>query len=345
MKTSRTSNVRTQSSVIKQPSVIKSFHWQGVPQPVPVVVREPKAPRRETPRKSWTKEEDSLIRKHYTRRGSRYTAELLGRSITSVQHRALKLGVPGHGVRPWSTKEDLYLRKYYGKLTAIEIARILRRSEQSVRGHIHQLGLGTYRPTAWTAAEVNYLRKHYGKVKVAVLASELGRTTDAVELKAGKLGLRRQLVKLTRRQTDWIVQNLGVVSYDNMAKKLGVSGTTIMKIAAENGHRPRPNIRAWTPEEDAFLREHYGTMTRREIAEAIGRTVPLVGWRAAKLGLTREFRDMDKVRSWTPLDDAQLRMLAGELTYDQIAERMNRTRAAVMGRATRLGITGRERTE
>ncbi|MBS1911959.1 MAG: hypothetical protein JST22_08245 [Bacteroidetes bacterium] len=252
--------------------------------------------------------------------------------------------MPGHGIRPWTTKEEHYLRKKYGKLTATEIARILRRSEQSVRGHIHQLGLGRYRPATWTADEIEYLRKHYGSVKVAALAAELGRTTDAVELKAGKLQLRKKLVRLSAKQTAWVVENLGKISYDNLARELGVSSTTIMKIAGRNGYRPRPNIRAWTDAEDEYLKKHYGRKTRREIAEAIGRTVPLVGWRAAKLGLTREVRNLEKVRSWTSDEDSLLRKLAADNTYEQIAQRLNRTRAAVVGRAVRLGLTGGERS-
>lgn len=329
-------------NMLPEVAVIKQFHWPETSQRSNSSRQEslPVPSKRSGARRAWTKEEDAIIRKHYTKRGSRFTAELLGRSITSVQHRALKLGVPGHGIRPWTKKEEHYLKKYYGKLTALELCRILKRSEQSVRGHIHQLGLGKYQPVTWSDDEVEYLRKHYGKVRVSVLAAELGRTPDAVELKAGKLGLRRKLVRLTQRQIEWIVANLGKLSYDRMARELGVSSTTVMKIAAEHGYRPRPNIRAWTPEEDAFLREHYGKMTRREIAEAINRTVPLVGWRAAKLGLTQEFRNMEKARAWTRAEDNMLRKLYGSLTYEQIAQKLDRTRAAVVGRAVRLGLSG-----
>lgn len=328
-----------------EPAVIKQFHWpDAAPDAAPV--REQKAKRKGVARRPWSREEDAIIRKYYGKHGSRRTAQALKRTITSVQHRALKLGVPGHGIRPWTSKEEHYLRKYYGKRTAVEIARILKRSEQSVRGHIHQLGLGSYRPESWSVAEVTYLRKHYGSATVAQLAAELGRSVDAVELKAGKLGLRRKLVKLSPQQTAWIVANLGKISYDNMAKRLGVSSTTIMKIAAEHGHRPRPNIRPWTEQEDTYLRAHYQTKSRREIAEAIGRTIPLVGWRAAKLGLTKDSRNADNVRSWTAEEDAMLRRLLSETaTYDAIADYLGRTRASVVGRAARLGLRRRTRSK
>src|SRR2546423_784295 len=155
-----------------EPSLIKRTHWESMTTTTPTI---PKRERR-TPvnRKNWTKDDDAIIRKNYTKHGARHTAELLNRSITSVQHRAERLGVPGHGVKAWTTKEEYYLRKFYGKKSALDIARILGRTEQSVRGHIHQLELGKYRPTPWTKDEAEYLRRHYGKVKVAELAEELG---------------------------------------------------------------------------------------------------------------------------------------------------------------------------
>jgi hypothetical protein len=49
--------------------------------------------------------------------------------------------------------------------------------------------------------------------------------------------------------------------------------------------RKLPN--SWTPEEDAFLREHYRTAAYYQIAEKLGRTRSSVTGRAFKLGLRR----------------------------------------------------------
>lgn len=318
-------------------AVIKQYHWPTeLPSSSASVTA--KKQRSATARRNWTKEEDAIIRKNYTKFGSRHTAQLLGRKYTSVQHRALRLGVPGYGQRPWSRKEEHYLRKYYGKRTAIEIARILQRTEQSVRAHIHQLGLGSYQPQPWTDGEVSYLKKHYGRVSVAELADELGRTTDAVELKAGKLGLRRRVRKLGDDEVKWVIDNLGELSYEKMAKELGVSNGRILRIAAKHGHRPRPNNRAWTDEEDQYLQDNYGKKTRKEIAEAIGRTIPLVSWRARKLGLTSGRRTMNRPRPWTDKEDEIIRRYFGRMTYDQLAEKLDRTTASVASRIVRLEL-------
>jgi hypothetical protein len=277
--------LRKDSNGSTSPTVIKQYH-----------VEAPKRPPKRTGkrvRRNWTEEEDRILRRSYTKRGSRYVAELLGRTIASVQARALTLGVPGHGIRMWTEMEQRYLRTRYQTFTAEQIARTLRRTEESVRGQIHHLGLGTYSPTPWTEAEVEYLRAHYGKAPVCELAVELGRTTDAVELKARKLGINRRVVKLSEADIRWIIENLGKIPFTKMAAKLGVEEKRLARIAAKHGYRARPNNRAWTPEEDAFVRENYGSMSRKEMAERLNRRVELISWRARKLGLVRKREDME----------------------------------------------------
>lgn len=235
----------------------------------------------------WTKEEDATLKANYPKRGSRYTAEILGRSVTSVQHRALKLGIPGNGVRVWTEIEIRYLRSRYPNTPVSRICRTLHRSEQSVRGQINRLGLGAQAPTPWTEGEIAYLRAHYGKVKVAELAEELGRTTDAVEIKAGKLGLSRKNVHLTEEDIRYVLENLGKIPYTKMAAKLGVDVKKLMRLAAKHGYRARGQCRPWTGEEDGFLRDNYGTVPRNVLAQQLDRTVGAIGVRAGLLGLTR----------------------------------------------------------
>ncbi len=247
----------------------------------------PQNPGRSSRYLRWTKEEDAILRAHYSKRGSRYTAEILGRSVTSVQHRALKLEIPGNGVRVWTEMEIRYLRSRYPNTSVARICRTLHRSEQSVRGQINRLGLGATAPAPWTDGEIAYLRSHYGRVKVAELADELGRSPDAVEIKAGKLGLSRKNVKLTDGDREYVLQNLGKIPYTKMAAKLGVDVKKLMRLAAKHGYHARGTCRPWTVEEDEFLRQKYGAMARKAIAEQLGRTVGAVGVRAGMLGLTK----------------------------------------------------------
>ncbi len=329
----------------RHPRVIKSYEFPTPPSgngaaATPGQDARPKVRRGPRNRKEWSAAEDRTLRRNYTRQGAPYTAELLGRTITSVQARALRLGIAGRGYNAWSEMEIRYLRKNYGRRSAEEIARTLQRTEGSVRGKIHLLGLGSYRPEAWTKEDEKFLRTHYRDMTNVELGRRLGRTEAAIELKAGRLKLRRPLVKLTARQKQWVIEHLGNLSYETMAAELGVSHSTIMKIAHANGYRPRPNIRDWTARDDAYLRRHYGTRSRQEIALALDRSVPLVTWRAGKLGLTRDARNRDRMRPWTPKEDRYLMRSIGRRTHREIAEKLERTVPAVSGRVAALRRQG-----
>jgi len=297
--------------------------------------------RRVGPRLDWSKEQDQIIRKNYTKHGSVYTAALLGRSMESVQHRALRLGVPGHGIRTWTKKEVAFLRLQYPKLPVSKICRILKRTEQSVRGKIHLLRLGGVPSRPWTQDEISYLRKHYGKVPVAELSQEFGRTRDAVELKAGKLGLSKKNSKFTKADERYIIANLGKESFTVMASKRGTSLHYVMKVAEQNGYRDRPTSRSWTDADDERLRRLYGTMSNSDVAERLQRTELAVVIRARSMGLRSTFR-VKRPRApynpWTKAEDAQLRRLYRRHTAKEIGLKIGRSEASITSRVTKLGL-------
>lgn len=301
----------------------------------------PPAPRRKGNRMEWTKEQDAIVRKNYTKHGSVYTARLLGRSKDSVQHRALRLGVPGHGIRPWTRKEIAYLRLQYPKLTAIKIARVLKRTEQSVRAKIHGLGLGGDPSRPWTSAEINYLRKYYGTVTAAELGRELGRTRNGVEIKAGRIGLGKSPAKFTKADERYVIAHLGKEPFTVMARKLGTSIHHVEKTARKHGYRSRPTSRPWTDADDRALRAIYEIMSRRDVAARMERTELAVVVRARSLGLKSTYREKRtgiKRTQWTPREDARLRKLYAAYSRTEVAAKLGRSSASVEGRIRKLGL-------
>jgi hypothetical protein len=43
----------------------------------------------------------------------------------------------------------------------------------------------------------------------------------------------------------------------------------------------------WTPEIDQYIRENYQSMTKKQMAEALGTTCRVLGWHTQKLGLKK----------------------------------------------------------
>lgn len=99
-------------------------------------------------------------------------------------------------------------------------------------------------------------------------------------------------------------------------------------------------MRKWTEEELRFVQEHYQTMTHAEIAQKLGRTEKAVRNLCYKRG-------WQKLRPWTPEEDALLKELYGKfqehMFLDAVAKELGRSRAAVAHRAHELGLTRMDR--
>jgi transcriptional regulator with XRE-family HTH domain len=291
--------------------------------------------------KYWTKKEERIIRLYYGTHGSQYVADMLKRTVASVQDRARMLGVPGVRHRRWSAGEVEYLTKNYGKRTTEQIARTLRRSIPSVQGAVQTYGLGLEGAEKWTEAEIEYLRRNYRKIPTKELAADLGRTTVSVIIKARRIGVSQSPATLTAKQLAWVKANLGKISYRDMAKRTGVAPSRIEKVAAESGHTPRAHVRPWTEEEDITVRELYGTRTLGEIGGMLNRSAAAISMRANHLGLRKKLPN-GRPKVWTPKDDQFLRTNWQRMTIRELAERLGRTRKAVTHRVEKLGLRSRD---
>lgn len=88
---------------------------------------------------------------------------------------------------------------------------------------------------------------------------------------------------------------------------------------------------AWTPADDAILREHYATRGPAWCASEIGRTLPAVYRRAQALGVKNR-------PAWSDREDGMLAMMWGVQPIPKIAEAIGRTSLAVYGRAYELEL-------
>lgn len=88
--------------------------------------------------------------------------------------------------------------------------------------------------------------------------------------------------------------------------------------------------KAWTQEEDAYLREHYRQKSDETLAVAIGHTAGAVQDRRFKLGLTR--------RKWSAEDVEYLQDAWGSTSISGIAKNLGRSVESVKQKADKLGL-------
>lgn len=114
-------------------------------------MRHPSAPRQNGRR--WTLEEDAVIReKAATHLAIEMMEFLPGRSLSSIEHRRLRLNItdykrkpapPKPCVREWTEADDETLENYYGHKTVRELAALTGFSISTIAKHARRLGLTT----------------------------------------------------------------------------------------------------------------------------------------------------------------------------------------------------------
>lgn len=87
----------------------------------------------------WTSAEDALLVDQYEKGGAPRVARETGRTLTSVYHRASRLGLMTH--RAWKDVDDRVLRNWWGEFAVASIARKLGRTGDAVAWRARHIGL------------------------------------------------------------------------------------------------------------------------------------------------------------------------------------------------------------
>jgi GcrA cell cycle regulator len=245
--------------------------------------------------RSWSLEEDQLLRTLYGTVPYQELASRLGRSVTAVIGHASYRGIaqPRTG-RPWNATDDKRLRSLYGRMPNAEAARRMDRSEDAVILRAGKLGLTRETTPPWSAREDATLKRlHAAGMSYKAIAHELSRTRNAVAGRVMKLGLAATQPMRAPRWTNQEMKTLrklyGTVRNREIGSRLGRSSASVEQKARELGIAGEPS-RSWTAQEDRYIKRHYGRMPREEIAAMLGRTVPAIAGRAGFLGVTRKRR-------------------------------------------------------
>jgi DNA-binding CsgD family transcriptional regulator len=99
-------------------------------------------------KKPWTQQEIEYVKMFYNKKSNTEIAKILGRSASSVQHKAARLNLTDTSKavqgRPWTEEEEEYIIKYYEKRGCDFLAHKLKRTVLSVRRKAQNLGVSAY---------------------------------------------------------------------------------------------------------------------------------------------------------------------------------------------------------
>jgi len=131
----------------------------------------------------WTPHEETFLKTHYTKQGSKWCAQRLGRSRGTIYDRAhkLKLRVPHEVI------SRLLSQSLKGRVLSEKHIDNLR--EHHKQASVISKWLATLGQVPWSAKEEDFLRAHYSNHGARWCSERLKRTPKAIYHRASQLGL------------------------------------------------------------------------------------------------------------------------------------------------------------
>ena len=169
--------------------------------------------------RKWTKEEDQFILDNYLEMPNEEIANYLGKTKSSVSHRACRLGIKSKSPESWSESDDIFLKENFGSKTAEYIAKELNRTKGSVSARIIKLRLSTKINKSWSDKEDNFLIDNHLKISNKEIAIQLGRTTSSVTNRITTLHLG-QPEYFAENEDIFLKNNYITMSHKEMAQHL-----------------------------------------------------------------------------------------------------------------------------
>jgi DNA-binding CsgD family transcriptional regulator len=214
------------------------------------------------------------------------------------------------GTSDWTHQEDDFLRTHWQTTSLDELAQALSRPYGGVRGRGRKLGLGPAlgAQPRWSDAEEATLRELFPLMSIEDLADQLGKPVKAVGLKCNRLGLKKRAsrVEWTSEQLELLHTHVAELPLGELAQLIGLPVSLVESKAARLGLRRTKTSqaepvelydqRAFTPEEDNYIRQWYSTQFNTAIGQALNRPETSIAHRLKLLGLKRTKAQVAQIR-------------------------------------------------
>jgi hypothetical protein len=287
----------------------------------------------------WTDKESLFLRKYYPTKGSKYVADALGRTRSSIYTHARKLGLDGRGnlpYRPYSPQEIIFIKKYYPLEGSKYVAQKLGRTPSSIKDKARKLRVERKSLLQWSAEEIEYLKKWYKKKRPSEIARHLKRTTPAIVTRARMLGLFRHQVRTWNKDEElFLIKNFRKMTYKQIARHLNRTVGSIKGKVNVGLKMKKLKTRKWKPQEKRLLSRLYGKIPVAQLAARLDRTSDSVLQRA---------RFQKRAAKGAPVYNEEEKEFIREnylkMTNVQIGQKLNRPAIRIPKIAKLFGLTG-----
>lgn len=286
----------------------------------------------------WDDEEVEILRKYYPTSSMKEMLKLLPkRTRSSIIAAAARYNIKKESF--FTEEEDEVIRQEYGKTKTKDLAVKLGRTEGSVRCRARMLGLKTRKAAiVWSREDIDLLRKKAPTCGVDELARLFpDRDKLAVKTKCQKLGIQYKTTYLfwTKEEDEIIKKNADKMKWKELAELL--PGRKWESVKARANTLGFTHNKAWSKEDDEWLRSVYNTMDIDEIAKRVGRDKQAVLVHARSIGLYKGARR----NIW---DDDKINFLISNyeiMDRNEIAGKLGIDPHQVTNKAAKLGLKKR----
>lgn len=333
-------------------------------------------------RTAWASEEIEFVKKNYGSMMTSQMAERLGRTEYAIRWVVRSLDIPlTEKYRSWTEVEKKIIRTYSPRVDGIALVASL--LPWRTRGAIFRMmdKLGIVRGKKWNVKELRILEQYYPAEGIAVADRLPGRTRYAVRSMATQRGIK--YIESGSIQQKWTPTEWRLLSEHSQQPLVDLAAlfperthTSVRKaldrmrkgqvtikehVSQKKKIHKRPenltqtdNVKisencnnrclAWTAQDLAFVRAHYGVMKTSELAEKLGRSVAsirITGGRLARGKAGSNIKTSEEYRnhrtSWTVQELRFVETHYGVMKTVEVAKTLGRTAVSVRLAAQSLG--------
>ena len=298
----------------------------------------------------YSPQEIIFLKKNYPLKGSKYVAEKLGRSPSSIKYKARKLRIERKSLLNWSKEEIEYLKKWYHKKRPSKIAHHLKRTTPAIVARARMLGILIREVRKWTNEEELFLIKNFRRMTYKQIGKKLNRTPGSVGSKANAMLTMRKLKtrKWETKEKRLLGRLYGKISVAELAARLNrtthsvLHQTRVQKKSAKGAS-------AYSEEEINFIMDNYLKMTNVEISIKLKRPPSSIAKIASENGLSGNPRKRKMWKrgirkesgyNYSEEDKEFIRRNYLNMTNVRIGKMLNRTTMGILTMARKLGLTG-----
>ena len=249
-------------------------------------------------RQDWTLEEITYLKNNVGTLSVSEMAKTLGRPYRSTYYQLEKNGI-SPGRRGLTDADQTFLLTHWGTLSIQELAAALNVSKTAIYRRAKTLGLQVNHPTRfWTEEEEAYLIANWKTKSLPELQKHFNRTESCIRKKAHSFGLRKLNTSSRRTWSNedliYLKNHWGKDDVFDIAKRLDRSPGSIRKKAGVmklKRLRRAKDLKPWTPEEEAFLIEHWHSHSIGYLTRNLKKSTHGVYSKAHRLKLGPKFDD------------------------------------------------------